>query len=279
MRKHDDDPRTEEQIREHYELEKQLAARLKNSTHEERLHLYSELYNELYTKLPHHPRNTRRYSAEDARRRAETQLEILKPVLKQDAVCMEIGAGDCSLACAAAPFVKKIYALEVSEAASKGYDMPDNVELVIFDGCNIPLPSDSVDIAYSMSVIEHLHPEDTMLQLESIARTLKPGGCYVLDTPHRYIGPRDISKYFDKVATGFHLKEYTYRELIGILRKAGFSRVEALMKLKGGYRRFPIVLPLMVELPLGILPYAARHRLACSKPFRRIMQIRLMSIK
>lgn len=34
MRKHDDDPRTEEQIREHYELEKQLAARLKNSTHE-----------------------------------------------------------------------------------------------------------------------------------------------------------------------------------------------------------------------------------------------------
>ena len=38
---------THEQIVEHYQLEKKLADRLRSASKKERLHLYSEVYNEL----------------------------------------------------------------------------------------------------------------------------------------------------------------------------------------------------------------------------------------
>jgi hypothetical protein len=46
--------RTPEQIREHYEAEKELANRLRHASREERTHLYAEVYNELYQRVPHH---------------------------------------------------------------------------------------------------------------------------------------------------------------------------------------------------------------------------------
>jgi hypothetical protein len=47
--------RSAEQLIEHYELEKELACKLKNSTREERKKLYTILYDELFQKIPHHP--------------------------------------------------------------------------------------------------------------------------------------------------------------------------------------------------------------------------------
>ena len=53
------DPRTMEQRRAHYEVETELAARLRNSSREERRNLYTALYDELYEKVPDHPLLTR----------------------------------------------------------------------------------------------------------------------------------------------------------------------------------------------------------------------------
>lgn len=47
--------RTRNQVREHYEIEKELAARLRNASREERRHLYSSLYDDLLRRIPHHP--------------------------------------------------------------------------------------------------------------------------------------------------------------------------------------------------------------------------------
>ena len=47
--------RTKENIREHYDVEKELAHKLRNATKEERGKLYSSLYDELYRRVPHHP--------------------------------------------------------------------------------------------------------------------------------------------------------------------------------------------------------------------------------
>lgn len=52
---------------------------------------------------------------------------------------------------------------------------------------------------------------------------LKPGGSYVIRTPHPASGPWDVSRYFCDHPEGFHLKEWTYRELREALRRAGFS--------------------------------------------------------
>lgn len=56
------DPRSLEQIREHYEMEKELANRLRFATKQERRTLYSSLYDQLFTRVPHHPQLTRKSS-------------------------------------------------------------------------------------------------------------------------------------------------------------------------------------------------------------------------
>ncbi len=49
------EPRSPEQIREHYEIEKELANRLRKASKPERRALYSALYDELYRRVPLHP--------------------------------------------------------------------------------------------------------------------------------------------------------------------------------------------------------------------------------
>ena len=51
---------------------------------------------------------------------------------------------------------------------------------------------------------------------------LRPEGRYIFETPNRITGPHDVSRHFDVVSTGFHLKEYTHTELLRIGRASGF---------------------------------------------------------
>ena len=82
-----------------------------------------------------------------------------------------------------------------------------------------------------------------MKQLKNIYQALAPGGSYLCFTPNRLSGPHDISKYFDEVATGFHLREYTNTELVAIFKKTGFSEIMVYMGFKGylGIRLTPVI--------------------------------------
>lgn len=117
----------------------------------------------------------------------------------------------------------KVYAIDVCDAITARSDRPANFELAMSDGTNVPVPAGSVDLAYSNQLMEHMHSDDAASQLGNIARALRPGGRYICLTPHRLQGPCDVSQFFDDdVATGFHLKEYTYAELDRLFYHAGF---------------------------------------------------------
>jgi hypothetical protein len=51
-----------------------------------------------------------------------------------------------------------------------------------------------------------------------------PAGIYYRITANRVLGPHDISRYFDSVATGPHMKEYTVGELAKLCRNAEFHK-------------------------------------------------------
>lgn len=267
--------RTPEQLREHYELEKKLANRLRNSTREERRHLYSEVCDELYSSIPHHPRHTRLTSAKEVDRRVQAALRKVRPHLFPEAVFMEIGPGDCRSVCEVAKHVKKAYGFEVSTAVARPEHPPANFEFVVYDGTSLPLPPASVDLAFSESVMEHLHPDDAFDQLQSIAATLKPGGKYIFNTPHQFTGPRDISRYFDEVATGFHLKEYTFAELAALLKNVGFRR----LRVATPFGPVPIGLSLVAERILAPLPYRMRHWVSRTRLARILMDIRIIATR
>lgn len=255
-----------EQVVEHYEIEKSLAGRLRNSTREERIQqrLYTAIYDEMLRRVPYH---TMLDSAEHSKKRARYVAGIVRFLaryLDEDTVFLEIGAGDCTLSAEVAKRVRKVYALDVSKDLTKNASLPENAELILSDGVSIPVPGNSVDVAYSDQLMEHLHPDDALEQLGNIFSALAPGGTYVCTTPNRLIGPRDISAGFDDVATGFHLKEYLPSELSEIFRQAGFSKQYLL---QGYKQRFSWSTPLVpatltvfrgMEKLLGVLPFPVR---------------------
>ena len=272
--------RTPEQLREHYEIEKELAARLRTASREERRTLYSSLYDEMFRRVPLHPQLTRKASEAETRLDVERQMRGLRSFLRPDSTYMEVGPGDCALAREVAKSVKRVYAVDVSDEITSSATMPDNFELILSDGCGVPVPPGVVDVAYSNQLMEHLHPDDASEQLKGILNSLVPGGCYLCTTPNRLTGPHDISLYFDEVATGFHLREYSVSELKALFESVGFTGFKAYLGARGVYVRFPVTVLTVTERSLGALPPRLGRAVAHSLPFRLMLNgIRLAGVR
>jgi len=273
------EPRTLERVKDHYLIEKELAARLRNANKEERRHLYATVYNELFQRVPDHPQLIRKLNTRLRRREVSERLSLLRRYLHPDRTYLEIGPGDCALAVEAARRVRSAIAVDVSREIASGVHLLRNLDLVISDGANIPVPVGSIDIAYSDQLMEHLHPDDAMEQLRSIHESLTPGGVYICLTPNRWSGPHDVSRYFDEVATGFHLHEYTVSELDALFREAGFSHVAALLGGKGSHVRVPVGVIGVLERTLERLPARFSKGLARRLPLRVILGAKLIARK
>jgi ubiquinone/menaquinone biosynthesis C-methylase UbiE len=258
---------TIEQIKDHYEIEKELASRLRNSTREERQQLYTSVYDELFKRVPYHPQLTQKLSTEDSARFVGLSMRFLRRFLNPNSIFLEVGPGDCSLSLEVAKHVRKVYAVDVSNEITKGLNFPQNFELVISDGVSIPVAENSINIVYSDQLMEHLHPDDAIDQLQNIYKVLIPGGLYICSTPNQLSGPHDVSMCFDEVATGFHLKEYLVNELYNLFRQAGFSKVS----LYKSYKQISVKIPLLpitvfmlkrCEEIISRLPFPLRRKIA-----------------
>jgi SAM-dependent methyltransferase len=271
--------RSAEQIRHHYLVEKELAARLREASKAERRELYTQLYDELFRRVPDHPQISLKLDAGSRRLDQQQRLNLLRRYLRPDDTYLEIGPGDCALAAAVAGLVRKVYAVDVSHEITDDVELPPNVELIISDGCSIPVPADSVDLAYSDQLMEHLHPDDALDQLRNIYQALAPGGRYICFTPNRLSGPHDVSQHFDEVATGFHLKEYSATELSGIFKAVGFRKLQILLGARGFHLNAPPVIVRTIELLLGSTPRRLGKTLARGLPLRPILGVKLIGIK
>jgi SAM-dependent methyltransferase len=230
---------TPEQIRAHYLVEKDLARQLMDAGKEDRRILYNKLYDELFEKVPFHPQIRKKQDPAYSERQLQSQLKLLRRFFDKQKVFLEIGAGDCALSRAVADHFRLVYAVDVSEQISRGNGLKENVRFALSDGTSIPVPAGTIDLAYSNQLMEHLHPDDAAEQLGNIYAALAPGGSYLCITPNRLSGPHDVSRYFDEVATGFHLKEYVSSELRQMFSDAGFTNCQVLIGFAGQYRRLP----------------------------------------
>ena len=257
-----------DKVREFYEIEKELANRLRKSTRDERLagKLYTALYDELFCRVPYHPLLQKKLDPGIRTPEVAFSMKFIERFLKPGSTFLEIGAGDCILSLEVAKRVKQVYAVDVSTEITKGIAFPENCSLIISDGISVPVPENSIDIAYSNQLMEHLHPDDAVEQTQNIYHALAPGGIYICCTPNRLSGPADVSQGFDDVATGFHLKEYLATELFELFRRAGFSKV----KLCQGYKQ-----AVYWETPL--LPVTVRLFKACESILSRL-PVKLRSV-
>jgi hypothetical protein len=98
-------------------------------------------------------------------------------------------------------------------------------------------------------------------------------------TPNRLTGPADISRHFDDVPTGFHLREYTVGEVASLMRAAGFERVRAWTTRKGHSLPLPWLLVNAVEHALDRLPRTWARRLGEALPVRVIVGAYVVATK
>jgi glycosyltransferase involved in cell wall biosynthesis/SAM-dependent methyltransferase len=271
--------RSAARIREHYLVERELASRLKAASKAERRSLYTQAYDELFRRIPDHPQITIKASPESARHEVGLQLAFIGRFLRPGQTFLEIGPGDCALSFEVCRHAARVLAVDVSTEITNVPDVPANFTLIISDGCSIPAQSNSVDVAYSNQLMEHLHPDDALEQVHNILGVLKPGGVYICITPNRITGPHDVSRGFDEEATGFHLKEYTTSELTALFREVGFTKVRSYVGARGLHLPFyPSFLAGAERLSLA-LPRGLRHRLLRTRILTTLLNIRMVATK
>jgi SAM-dependent methyltransferase len=224
--------------REQYEIERELAARFKAATAEERHGLYSAVYDDLFRRAPAHRRLD--HSAEVRERSSREQIRLLLGLVRADSVFLEIGPGDYTVVNAIGNVVRRTFAVDVARVRASAQSINPSVELHISDGTSVPIPRGTVTLAYSNQLLEHLHPDDAHEHLCNVRKALAAGGRYICITPNRLSGPHDISRHFDDVASGLHLKEYSIAELAAAFAAAGFSETQAFISYGGRILSPPI---------------------------------------
>ena len=255
--------RTWEQLCRHYEVEKEIATRLKSATRDERREIYANMYDELFERIPDHSRLEIRENPELTARTNLSKWLLVRPFLDASTVFVEFAPGSCRFAVEVCRNVRSVYGIDISDQSGQLESVPENFELIIYNGYDLELESDFADIVFSDQLLEHFHPEDTELHLESVRRILKPGGRYVFRTPHRYSGPHDISAWFsENEPEGFHLKEWTYGEFDELIRELGFRSWKAFRLSKGKMFQVPMPILKAIEGMIGGLPRHHRVPLA-----------------
>lgn len=95
--------------------------------------------------------------------------------------------------CGQKPFA---HVFEHYQGSYRGLDVFPGKEVdIVYDGHNLPLESESVDLVFSSSVFEHV--ENLAHTLREISRVLKPGGMMVSVTPffnHVHASPYDYHR-------------------------------------------------------------------------------------
>jgi SAM-dependent methyltransferase len=112
---------------------------------------------------------------------------------------------------------------EYGRAAESGPAADEN------EGAGPPLSTRGFELVYWNDVFEHLPVDESLDYLRRIHSLLAPGGALLTVTPNWHIRPNDVTGDMlppRSEARGFHLKEYTLREMDSLLRQAGFSRIE-----------------------------------------------------
>ncbi len=134
-------------------------------------------------------------------------------------------AGNRVIGIDAAPIAAEVangFAAEVAGSRAPGRG---EARFVAMDAARLEFPDAVFDAAYSIDLLEHLHPDDVPSHLREVHRVLRPRGIYIIKTPSELSGPHGGSDPNDPGCA--HLREYSYGSLLPLLRDAGFRRLAA----------------------------------------------------
>lgn len=151
-----------------------------------------------------------------------------------DGGVFELGFGSGIFLQAASQVGHRIGGLEVAsqlfDDAKTRLPAGDHGNLWLGNFCSIDFGDqyESYSLAYWNDVFEHIPVDEISDYLTKLYQLLKPGGKLITITPNWHMRPSDVTSTFlpsRSDAVGFHLKEYTLREVRQLLLESGFETV------------------------------------------------------
>jgi ubiquinone/menaquinone biosynthesis C-methylase UbiE len=100
-----------------------------------------------------------------------------------------------------------------------------DADFLAYDGCNLPYPDASIDVAFSICVFHHVAPNDRFPLARDIRRVLRPGGVFLIfeHNPRNPLTLRIVNKCeFDKNAVLLRVEETE-----NLMREAGFLNISS----------------------------------------------------
>ncbi len=156
----------------------------------------------------------------------------LAPFLTLDATVVDLGCGIGRVAMHAAPRCKALWAVDASPLmlryARRRLAHLANVRFARSRGTSVPdVPNGSVDLVYSLLVLQHVEREDAFLLLEDIRRMLRPGGTAYLTFPN-LLSDTYLQAFTDYAHQGLsgrraRARFYTPEEVARIVPAAGLE--------------------------------------------------------
>ncbi|MDR3576831.1 MAG: class I SAM-dependent methyltransferase [Anaerolineaceae bacterium] len=213
-----------EHVRLHADLEATLTDRLIAAPAASRSTIFEEAYSELYSSLPW-------LASVGTNTNFEPWAELMEPKSK----VYEIGSGNGNMAEFLAQKAFDVTATEITtERGKQSRTSKESLRWHKTDGVHLDEFEEPESYNYILSdqVVEHLHPHDIITHFRTARVLLKPGGSYIVRTPHRRHGPADLSRVFKLEEPAFmHLHEYSYLEFDSICRGCDYSEVLAITNL------------------------------------------------
>ena len=159
-------------------------------------------------------------------------FEALSPYISTSTTVLDFGCGIGRLAKYVAPACKELWAVDISatmlKLAAERMAEYDNVRYVQSRDTGMPdVPTGSIDLVYSLLVLQHVEREDAFLLLEDIRRVLRPGGRAVLTFPN-LLADIYLEGFVHYARTGAstqanRARVYTPQEVERVVTAAGFD--------------------------------------------------------
>jgi len=242
-----------------YETEKVLREKILDTPREKRSEVFIWAYDELFRRCPWHPALTEKSGAENRPliEKRVRQFKLILNSLRATSV-LEIGCGNGELAIGLSENGFSCTGIDISteRIAKLRQEEKTNLEFTQTEGTILPFKEGRFDVAISMQLFEHLHPDDILLHLQEVSRCLKAKGYYLIETPNKYAGPFDVSRFFADKPEGFHLREYSLSDMKKLLQRSNFGLKKVIL---WHSRQIMILNGLVLESFWKILPKEIRR--------------------
>jgi len=149
-------------------------------------------------------------------------------------VMVDIGCswGRWSIAAARAGFVPvgtDVHVDALTAAARVSQQLGARADFICCDAERLPFQSDSVDLIFSYSVLQHLDKSKVRRIFQEISRILQPGGVCLIQLPNAFgmlSVVQQLKRGFHEARTGtFEMRYWTHAKIRRALEEAGFSRI------------------------------------------------------